>query len=136
MKKIFVSTILLLIISISFAQKPASKGVKAADIYFEDVAAEFGTIEEGESKELVFTFFNSGTAPLLLKNVKPACGCTTPEWPKQPIMPGKKGEIKATFNSKGYGGQNIHKSITVTTNVPENGNDKVIILYIKGFVKK
>lgn len=135
MKKVVLIPILLLIISLSFAQKPESKGVKSPDIYFEETAKDFGTITEGSSTDVVFTFFNSGTAPLLLKNVKPACGCTTPEWPKQPIMPGQKAEIKATFNSGGYGGQSIHKSITVTTNVPENGNDKVIIIYIKGFVK-
>jgi hypothetical protein len=136
MKKVVFIPILMLIVLSSYAQKPKASTVKTPDIYFEETAKDFGTISEGDRKEVVFTFFNSGTAPLLLKNVHAACGCTATAWPKKPIMPGQKEEIRATFNSHSYGGQRIHKSITVTTNVPENGNDKVIVLYIKGYVKK
>ena len=105
------------------------------DIFFESPSFDFGTITEGTNVDMTFKFFNSGSAPLLIKNVKPACGCTGAEFPKEPIMPGKSGVIKASFSSAGFKGQNVHKSITVTTNIDDNGSDKVVVIYLKGFVK-
>jgi hypothetical protein len=58
---------------------------------------------------------NTGSKPLVIKNVQATCGCTVPEIPKEPVMPGKSGYIKAVFDSKGRAGEN-HKSITVFAN--------------------
>ena len=135
MKKLTFVSLLLLAFTLSYAQKAESGKIKSPDIYFEETSKDFGTIVEGTSTELVFTFFNSGTAPLLLKNVQPSCGCTLTDYTKEPVLPGKSGTIKATFNSSGKANQNIHKSITITTNVPENGVDKVIVIFLKGYVK-
>lgn len=137
MKKISIIAVIIVLISgyaFTLSQIQPGKTAKP-DIYFENPSYDFGTITEGTSVDMSFKFYNSGKAPLLLKNVKPACGCTASEWPKEPIMPGKSGVIKATFHSNGYKGQNVHKSITVTTNIDDNGSDKVIVLYFKGFVK-
>lgn len=89
----------------------------------------FGEIEEGPSISYDFEFTNIGKEPLIITNVKASCGCTTPYWPKDPIMPGKKAKITATYNTKGRPG-NFNKSITVTSNA---GTE---VLYINGIVTK
>lgn len=84
-------------------------------ITFEETAFDFGDIHQGEKVEHVFAFENSGTAPLIITHVQTTCGCTAPEWPQEPIMPGKKAEIKVIFDSKGkFGRQN--KVISVISN--------------------
>ena len=82
---------------------------------FEKVEHDFGTINEGEVVEHVFKFTNTGEAPLIIQNATGSCGCTVPDWSKEPIAPGETGEIVAKFDSKGR--QNIqNKSVTVTAN--------------------
>ncbi len=76
---------------------------------------ELGTIEEGQKLEVIFEYKNTGSKPLVIKNVQATCGCTVPEIPKEPVMPGKSGFIKAVFDSQGRAGEN-HKSITVFAN--------------------
>jgi hypothetical protein len=83
---------------------------------FDHTSYEFGTINQGESVTHLFTFTNTGDAPLVINNARPSCGCTVPSWPKEPIMPGETGEIKAVFNSRGKSGKQ-HKSIRITTNM-------------------
>jgi len=76
---------------------------------------DFGTIKEGEHVEYSYTFKNTGEAPLIIQNAQPSCGCTVPEWTKEPIPVGGTGFIKAGFNSTGQ--LNIqNKTITVTAN--------------------
>jgi hypothetical protein len=67
----------------------------------------------------------------VISNVQASCGCTTPEWPKEPIMPGATARIKASYNSQGRPGV-FNKSITVTSNTSEPTK----VLYIKGIVEK
>ena len=69
--------------------------------------------------------------PLIIKNVRASCGCTTPLWPKEPIMPGKEAVIKAVYNSKGRVG-NFNKAITITS----NADTPTKVLYIKGTITK
>jgi hypothetical protein len=76
---------------------------------------DLGTIEEGQKVEIVYEYTNVGQKPLVIKNVAASCGCTVPELPKVPVMPGKTGVIKAVFDSRGKPGIN-HKSITVNAN--------------------
>jgi hypothetical protein len=91
---------------------------------------DFGTINESDGPvTFVFEFTNSGTDPLLLKNVQASCGCTTPDWPKDPILPGKKGIIKVTYNPAGRP-DSFEKNITVTS----DGNPGTQVLKIKGIV--
>lgn len=83
-----------------------------------DSALNKGTIDEGEKLEIVYRFKNTGEKPLVIKDVRPSCGCTVAEKPLEPIAPGKEGLIKAEFNSHGKQGQ-THKTITVTANTQQ-----------------
>ncbi|RAJ95568.1 uncharacterized protein DUF1573 [Larkinella arboricola] len=76
---------------------------------------DFGEITEGDTVVRNFKFKNEGEFPLIINNINTSCGCTTPEWPKQPIEPGKEASIKVMFNSQGkLGVQN--KTVTVYAN--------------------
>jgi hypothetical protein len=76
---------------------------------------DFGTINEGDIVEKTFLFKNVGEAPLIISSAKASCGCTVPEWPKEPIGIGEEGKITVKFNSKGKPGiQN--KTVTITAN--------------------
>ncbi len=91
---------------------------------------DFGEIIEGKMASYEFQVTNAGNQPLIISNVQPSCGCTSPHWTKEPIMPGKSGIIKATYNSAGRPGI-FNKSLTVISNT---GSPK--ILHIKGSVIK
>jgi hypothetical protein len=76
---------------------------------------DFGTIKEGEKVEYTYQFTNTGEAPLIIQNAQPSCGCTVPNWSKEPIPVGGTGFVKAEFDSNGK--PNIqNKTITVTAN--------------------
>ena len=79
-------------------------------------------IKEGEIVEVTYRFKNTGDKPLVVENVSASCGCTVPEKPEQPIMPGKEGLIKAKFDSHGKPGPNT-KTLTVVANT---NSDKLL----------
>jgi len=84
-------------------------------IQFEKVEHDFGTIREGQKVSYTYKFTNNGQAPLIIQNAQPSCGCTAPDWSKEPIPVGGTGFVKAEFDSNGKPGiQN--KTITVTAN--------------------
>lgn len=85
------------------------------EIKFEEESHDFGTINEGDVVEHTFSFTNTGEKPLVISNAAASCGCTVPEWPKEPIAPGQTGEITARFNSTGKPNQQS-KTITITAN--------------------
>lgn len=101
-------------------------------IKFVELSHDFGNIKEGTQATYEFKFTNTGTAPLVLESVQASCGCTTPEWSKEPIAPGKTGKVIATFNSSGRPGT-FTKTITVTYNGA--ADTKTEYLTIKGFVE-
>ena len=74
-------------------------------------------------------FKNTGKEPLIITNAAASCGCTTPEWTKEPILPGKKGFVKATYNAASMG------SFNKAVNVSSNAKKANVTLYIKGEVK-
>jgi hypothetical protein len=76
---------------------------------------DFGTIQEGAVVEHSFRFRNDGEYPLILNNITSSCGCTTPEWPKEPIGPNETSSIKVRFDSKNKSGPQV-KTITVYAN--------------------
>lgn len=94
---------------------------KMPKIEFDKEVHDFGTINEGEKVETEFIVKNTGESELLIADAKGSCGCTVPEWPKQPIAPGASAPIKVTFDSNGKPGQQS-KSVTLTTNT-EKGNE-------------
>lgn len=102
----------------------------SASISFETNSYDFGKINEGDKATHEFKFTNNGISPLIISNATATCGCTVPEYPKEPIAPGKTGVIKVVFNSAGKTGMQ-HKIVTLTT----NANPSTTELYLTGEVK-
>lgn len=88
---------------------------KFAKMDFAKVEHDFGTINGDDVVETVFTFTNTGEGDLVISNAKGSCGCTVPEYPKEPIAPGEKADIKVSFSPKGKNGMQ-NKTVTLTTN--------------------
>ena len=86
-----------------------------ADIKYKAPTFDFGKIKQGEKVTHSFAFTNTGKAPLIVTNAVASCGCTTPVWPKTPVMPGDTASISVTFNSAGKSGLQ-DKLITVSSN--------------------
>lgn len=82
---------------------------------FETVDHDFGTINEGQKVSHTYKIKNTGEAPLIIQSAQPSCGCTVPDWTKEPIPVGGTGFVKAEFDSSGKPGIN-NKTITVTAN--------------------
>jgi hypothetical protein len=96
----------------------ATPDMPVTTVTFEEETHNFGKIKDGDKVQHIFKFKNTGTEKLVVKNVKPSCGCTTPEWTKDPIEPGGEGFIQIEFDSSGkIGTQN--KSVTVELNTAE-----------------
>lgn len=82
---------------------------------FDKTTHDFGTIKEGEAQQTVFTFTNTGSAPLIITNATSSCGCTVPDYPKNtPIAPGDSGQLTVNFN--GTGMNKVTKTIRVEAN--------------------
>jgi hypothetical protein len=100
--------LLLSFVVFSQTQEPA--------ISWEKTTNNFGTFkEEAGPQGAVFNFTNTGNKPLYVTNVRASCGCTATDYTKEPIQPGQKGYVKATYNPKNRPGK-FNKSVTVTTN--------------------
>ena len=89
----------------------------APELALDHPTFDFGSINQGKKVQHVFTFSNKGDVPLTIKSIKPSCGCTAVSSSASVIPPGKKGHIKATFDSANFGGS-IKKTISVDTNDP------------------
>ncbi|OAD45134.1 DUF1573 domain-containing protein [Polaribacter atrinae] len=114
---------LLVVFFISFS-------INAQEFKFEEETINYGKIDKASNGERVFVFTNVGDQPLIIKNIQSSCGCTVPKKPEQPIMPGQKGEIKVSYDTKRVGG--FSKTITVFSNAK---NPRKMIK-IRGFVNK
>lgn len=101
----------------------------AQTITFEKTTLDYGTVKANSDGNRVFTFTNTGDKPLIISNVQPGCGCTASDWTKEPILPGKKGEIKVHYNTANLNA--FKKTIDVFSNDPANGR---VVLYIQGTV--
>lgn len=122
MKKLLLMT-MMLVCAMTFA-----RAENQAEIKFDNVVHNFGTIAKDAVVTCTFTFTNTGDQPLIINQAMATCGCTVPEYTKAPIQPGEKGTIKVTYNSQGKMAGHFKKSITVRTNaVPE-----MTRLYIEG----
>lgn len=109
----------------AFAQEEKASG---AAFKFESETIDYGTIDNGSDGNREFKFTNVGTEPLIISNAKGSCGCTTPEWPKEPIAPGAAATIKVHYDTKRTG--NFTKTVTLTSNATEPTK----VLTIKGNV--
>lgn len=96
---------------------------------FEFETYDFGDVNEGDDASVDFVFTNNGKEKLIITDVKASCGCTTPFWSKEPVMPGEKGQITAKYNTQGRPGT-FNKAITITS----NANEETKRIFIKGNV--
>ena len=121
---IFIFAAILVATSMAFAQKKAVISV-------EESAFDFGVIKEANGKvSHTFTVENTGDMPLVITRVVASCGCTTPQWPKQPIPPQENAEIKVTFDPTGRPGEFVK-----TISVYSNGKTGSYVLAIRGKVE-
>ncbi|MCD8193568.1 MAG: DUF1573 domain-containing protein [Tannerellaceae bacterium] len=124
---IFIFMALLLATGSAFSQQDGG-AVISADVTTHD----FGEINEKDGKVThSFTVKNEGNAPLIITRVIASCGCTTPEWTKEPIAPGKEGTIKGTFDPLNRPGP-----FAKTISVYSNGKKGSFIFTIRGDVKQ
>lgn len=125
-KIIYLTAILFLLM---YSKNSIAQSVEAR-IALDEEAFNFGKIEEqGGSVEHRFVFTNTGAKALVITNVKASCGCTTPNWSKNPVPPGGKGFVSAIYNPLGRPGA-FNKSITVTSNAENSPN----VIHINGNV--
>ncbi|MBD2766683.1 DUF1573 domain-containing protein [Hymenobacter sp. BT664] len=110
---------------LAFACTARAQGV----LQFETDNHDFGKVPEGTMATYVFKFKNTGNQPIVIANVQASCGCTTPDWTKTPVLPGKSGMVQAVYNSAGRPGV-FNKTVTVTSNATEPSK----ALSIKGTV--
>lgn len=127
MKKIafYITMLMLAMTSHVFAQGKA-------DIKFDKMTHDFGTFsEESPVVTHTFTFTNVGDAPLVIHQAVASCGCTVPTYTQEPVMPGKTGTVKVTYNGTGRYPGHFKKSITLRT----NGKSEMLRLFIEGDMK-
>ena len=156
MKKVILSvTLLLLSAGVTFAQHKKNKEnkesqqtiaptsavpdnialsapattLKADDMAFSDATHDFGIVPEGPDATCEFTFKNNGHEPIIIEKAQPSCGCTVPQFSKEPVAPGTTGVINVAYHTKGK-----PNGFTKTITVVSNAGTKV--LTIKGTVEK
>ena len=116
--------LIVLVSSWAMAQQRADSA-PAPTLNFVESTYEFGDMIQGDTVSHIFTFENTGNAPLVLTNVATTCGCTAPEWPREPVFPGETAQLRVAFDSKGKAGRQI-KIITVFSNA-SNSREKLTI---------
>jgi hypothetical protein len=99
-------------------------------IKFEKTVHDYGTIAKGSDGTCEFVFTNEGKTPLILNNVAASCGCTVPEWTREPVQPGKTGTIKVKYNTA------IVSAFAKTITVSSNAKNSPVMLTIKGTVSE
>ena len=103
---------------------------KAPSLIWDKIEHDFGTIPQGKPVTAVFKVKNKSKSPLIFTSVNASCGCTTPNYTKEPIAPGKTGEITATYNALAPG--EFTKQVTVITSL----SDEQVVLRLKGKVEQ
>ncbi len=114
--------------NVAAAAERDAEATKFPVMVFEESEFDFGTIDQGSPQEHVFKFTNTGDSDLIIVDAKSSCGCTVPEYTKDPVAPGDTGELLVKFN--GSGKNQVSKTVTITTNT-KAGKET---LKIKAFV--
>jgi len=109
-------------------KKAAETPTSGAQMNFESLVMDYGEIPKGGEPLRRFRFTNDGTEPLVIKSAKGSCGCTVPDYPKEPVLPGEEATIDVRYDTQRVG--QFTKTVTLMTNI----NDEKIILTIKGKV--
>lgn len=111
MSKYFIT---VLIFVFSFVSTQAQQTQTGSEITFEKLVHNYGEIIQSGNGEYSFVFKNTGNEPLILSNVRSSCGCTVPEWPRNPIMPGQSSNIKVIYDTNIIGP--INRQVTIMSN--------------------
>ena len=131
MKRIFIfsSIVFMAIAGCSQSSNTNNSKTSAAELTFKEKEHDFASIEQMCDATYAFEFKNTGKDPLIISNVGTSCGCTVPNWTKDPVNKNKTGIIKATYDTKRIG------PFTKTLNVTSNAKNTPVTLTIKGTVK-
>lgn len=125
MKKFLLTTIMMVIGMVTFASQESG----GADIKFDKTSHNFGTFSEDNPKvSCTFKFTNTGDKLLVIHQAIASCGCTVPQYSKEPIKPGESGEIVVNYDGTGKFPGHFKKSITIRTNAKK----EIVRLYIEG----
>lgn len=130
MQKTFLLLMLLVTVSSAFSQQSSTEN--QPKIYVESTTIDYGIVKKGSDGIRKLKVYNKGTAPLLLTSCTPSCGCTAPDCPKDPILPGKFTFISVNYTKMNDLGH-FTKSLSVTSNDP---NQPGLTITIRGEVKE
>ncbi len=103
---------------------------KPAEITFQKTTHDFGQVTQGEVLEYTFVFTNTGGSDLIIYSASASCGCTVPDYEKQPVPPGKQGKVKIVFNTRGFRGAQS-KSISLFT----NSSEPATVLFVRARIQ-
>ena len=118
-------------LSIALTGTANSQQSKCAAVEYMSTIYDYDTLEQGSDGLCTFTFRNTGSEPLIIISASSSCGCTTPEYSKKPVMPGKTGEVKVKYSTETLG--SFRKTIVVKSNA---SNAPTSVLRIRGFVRE
>ena len=107
-----------------------NENTNQGEFKFNETEFDFGTIKQGDKVTKDFEFVNSGKEPLIISEAHGSCGCTVPQWPKEPVAKGAKAVIHVEFNSTGKMGMQ-DKTVTITSNAKSGSK----VLHLKGNVE-
>lgn len=136
MKKFLLLTVLMVFAVAVQAQKQSG-----AQLTWENSNHNFGEVVLGDKVEYTYKFTNTGNEPLIITNVQPSCGCTLPKsWPRDPIMPGDKGELVIAFNSAAKPLGKLERTTAIISNAVNEGANQIkfsaIIIEKKAVINK
>lgn len=121
--------ILAAVMFLSFSANAQTEVTSGPVISVDKDSHDYGEIEKGGDPYCEFTITNKGNEPLIISNAKGSCGCTVPEWSKEPILPGESSVMRVKYDTKRVGP--INKSVTITSNA---SNEPTKVLRIRGKV--
>lgn len=113
------------------AKRLKKEAASKTSISFDKMEHDYGNVKPESDNETYFIIKNTGNKPLIIENVEASCGCTTPEKPEKPILPGKSDKMKVSFHPKPGQVGAVEKKVTVTANT----EPRMTVLTIKAFVK-
>jgi len=129
MKKFFLSLAVVAFTIMGGYAQEAKAVTGGPEISVDKEVHDYGTIKQGANGTCEFALTNTGSEPLIISRAKGSCGCTVPEWPKEPIMPGESSVMTVRYDTKRVGA--INKSVTITSNAVTN---PTMVVRIKGKV--
>ncbi len=110
------------------------KSTNGPVITFEKPSCDYGTIDKGSNRVRDFVITNNGNEPLIIQNATGSCGCTVPEWPRDPIMPKQRAVIKINYDTNREGP--FSKTVTLYSNAINNNANGTVSFTVKGEVRR